>query len=742
MPPDQGRLRDVGVARLLRAQTDRKRTGVLEFRCSNSLRYRVYFLEGDIVAADSDAQDLRLGSLLYRLNKISLEQLEEAIEGATGEQQLGEILVEKGFLTSKERQEALFAQFHETLTTVFLLEDADYEFTVQETIFAENLQLFHDTAALIEEGEKLLEGVSELTRDIEANNHVYEVLKADFVPGRREEEEILRYIDGRRTAAEIFQLSPFDRMTTVHLLRLLLTHGVIREAAPQEAEEPAQAQHEPEDTARPLAPTPTDQDAGAKTVVKVGRSGTDDVEAGLFFSSQSVLDRVDLSHVDNYRLPVEHEHHGVVETLDADDESAESEDTMDRAEEPDETATVIAKSSADIAAETHGGNLAIEMDSEGDGLSEIFEGPSEDFMAIQGSDEEALLHIATDDIEFQETQLDVPLPGPAHGTPREQEGVEPLMKPMIARDGDTPPLRHGFPEHPDVAAEVTIEEDMEEDEEYTEILAHHIEAIEAGDRKAPDMGPIDAILGDDVVSGQLPPLDLDQPLFSEPPVLSDLSDDEIVIENGLESEEDERPLMDTPAPLTGAARRAEGADGTVTREQQEILDRITSLFKKPGARAAFGGSPEPWLPTSTPGTLGSFPDSLQGKDDAWLLRHAERYNAIFSAIFAHFQKKLGRDQTRQIFESFFMPGNSSFPELFIDVAFSDDGKLDVRRMLRNVSAYGTNHPADVLDACLNEVFYFLIRDIHLVLNQDEQDSLMKTIMPTREQIFKARFAEA
>ncbi len=758
--PDEGRLQDVGIARLLRAHRARKRTGILTFRCSNAVCYRLYFLEGDIVAASSDAQDLRFGAFLYRLNKITLEQLEEVLEIATAEQQLGELLVEKGFLSSQERQDYLKAQFREILNTVFLLEGAEYDFSPQETIFAENLQLFHDSDELIDDGERLLADLSRFTRDLEANDRVYEIVRPDFVPERREQEELLRYVDGKRTAAEIFHLSPFERMATARTLRLLLAQGVIEAIGVRhERKEEPETEANPRSEQREKLPAPVPREPddhlvlNAKTVVRVGRSGSEDIEAGLFFSAQSVLDRVDLSHVEPHDIVHAHPPYDVVETLAAEDDDHESDEVLEEVSPAHGAEAGPATSSdADLVEQVVVDDLdefPIEMDSEGDGLSEIFskdgEGEvGEDDPGYAASDAEALLHIATDDIEFQETLLDTPLPGRGGGA-EVIPGSPASASTEAAHAPPGTPLRHGFPEHPDVA-EVTIEEELD-DEEY-DVLARHIASMEGSSRvenleEAAEQGIEAAAREDsglDDVSRERPELLAEQPLFSKPPVLSDLSDDEIVIEDGLD-EVREEPLMDTPAILSGTVPRPVGdvSQDRISDEQQAILDSITGMFKKPGARAALGAPPA--LREEQPGSATPEPASSGHLDPGarrWLVQHGAVFNDVFATIASHFRKKLGDEQTRQVFESFFMPGNSSFPELFIDVQFDPDGRLDSSTMVENLLTYGTHHPAEVFDASLNEVFYFLIRDIHLVLDRAEQDALMEVVMPLRDRLFQER----
>jgi len=734
--PDRGRLAEVGVARLLRAHRERKHTGILTFRCSNAVHYTVYFLEGDIIAASTDVEDLRLGSFLYRLNKITLEQLEESLAAAQAEQQLGEILVERGLLSAEERQDFLTAQFQEILKAVFLLPDAEYTFTPQETIFAENLQLFLDTDELIEEGTRLLEAVTHLSAELEAADPVYEVAESSELPERRDEQELLRYVDGARSAREILAISPFDHNTTVHLFHVLLARGILRPVAPRKK---PRKQAPPPPTSPPTPPPENDGVSRARTVVRVGRSGSEDPDAGLFFSDQSVLDRVDLSHVNQYSIAHDIPLDGVVETVPADEEHEPVE-----AHEVVETHEAVEAHEEGEQEVNRGADDGIELDGEETSLSGIFaeEEAGEDTGEglVAADDAEALLHIATDDIEFQETQVDTPLPEGATGPEAPTGGTR-------GEEGEAQRalLRYGFPEHPE-GAEVTIEEEF--DEEELDLLAEHITALEgsstveeigqeAAGRIEPDEG--------ESVSGRLEealPLSADdQPLFTEPPILNDLSDDEIVIENGLDELED-TPLMTTPTVLQGTrSRHDQETQVRISEEQQAILNSITDIFKKPGARAALAGGPESAFTSRA--TTGKplrvdASDSLDAQEQRRLIHRGVLYSDIFALIFSHYRKKLGDTQTRQVFDSFFTPGNSSYPELFIDVEFGPDGRLDSHKMVQNLVSYAAPRSANMFDACLNEVFYFLIKDIHLVLEPDEQDAMMSAIMPLRDRLFQQR----
>jgi hypothetical protein len=189
-------------------------------------------------------------------------------------------------------------------------------------------------------------------------------------------------------------------------------------------------------------------------------------------------------------------------------------------------------------------------------------------------------------------------------------------------------------------------------------------------------------------------------------------------------------------PTESAAGRPAGSsqDDEMSQSERDILRSISDIFpqneagtghERKARRNQTGEQPTAYLSRSMNHAL-----------KATLRHRTDIYNRIFSVIFSHFQARLGREQAITRFQAFFNHRDRSYPELFIDLAFRADGTLDQELLLKNLEVYPTPRPAEVLDASLNEVFYFLLRDIHLLLNPEEQSEMMDAVVQVRNLLYK------
>jgi len=108
----------------------KKATGAL-IVSSGGLKKCIYFKIGQIVFATSNSSHDRLGDVLVKTGKLTRENLEYATQlfkKNAGLKKLGAILVENGFITSKDLFGGLKAQVKEIIFSLFLLNEADYQF--------------------------------------------------------------------------------------------------------------------------------------------------------------------------------------------------------------------------------------------------------------------------------------------------------------------------------------------------------------------------------------------------------------------------------------------------------------------------------------------------------------------------------------------------------------------------------------------------------------------------------------
>src|SRR4030043_2299110 len=90
---------------------------------------KVYLVKGDVIFASSTYEDDRLGEMLIKAGKITMEQYDESVKllKRTKKRQ-GAILVELGYLTPKDLFWGVKFQVMEIIYSLFQLEDGGYEF--------------------------------------------------------------------------------------------------------------------------------------------------------------------------------------------------------------------------------------------------------------------------------------------------------------------------------------------------------------------------------------------------------------------------------------------------------------------------------------------------------------------------------------------------------------------------------------------------------------------------------------
>ncbi len=124
------RLEDICVPRLLGIGHQQRLSGILTFRRSGTVRH-VYFEQGTVVYAASEVVAERFGERLCMLGCISPEQLAHAMAAAKPGKQLGECLVELGYLKASDVQALLVGHITYLVHSLFDWTSGEYQFQSQ-----------------------------------------------------------------------------------------------------------------------------------------------------------------------------------------------------------------------------------------------------------------------------------------------------------------------------------------------------------------------------------------------------------------------------------------------------------------------------------------------------------------------------------------------------------------------------------------------------------------------------------
>ncbi len=150
----KGNLKDYRLADILIGIQRSTRTGVLEIESGSFLK-KILIENGDVIFAASNNEDDRLGELLLKEGRITLEEYNQSsrLLQKTGDR-LGKVLVELGYLTPKELFWAVQHQMEEIILALFTLEEGKYEFKERPHPSEEMITLQLSAANLIYRGMK------------------------------------------------------------------------------------------------------------------------------------------------------------------------------------------------------------------------------------------------------------------------------------------------------------------------------------------------------------------------------------------------------------------------------------------------------------------------------------------------------------------------------------------------------------------------------------------------------------
>ncbi len=257
----EGTLRDFSLADILQLIALQHKTGLLNVR-SPSDTVTLGFVDGMLVSAESSAQrlDTRLGTVLVKTRRLSPEALQRALEIQSQTlQRLGFILLKNGFCTAQDLRDGLDIQIRRIAYGLFRWTDGDYVF--EQT---DHVDYDHESTTplaverLLMEGARMVDEWPIIEKVVRSLDLVYQrvpvaqpVIPADdeeltdeveAVPERsgkdrrldpvrisRAEWAVYELVDGRRTVAEINELTFLSEFDGCKAFYDLVSRGLIEE---------------------------------------------------------------------------------------------------------------------------------------------------------------------------------------------------------------------------------------------------------------------------------------------------------------------------------------------------------------------------------------------------------------------------------------------------------------------------------------------------------------------------------
>ncbi len=233
----EGKLENKTVPELVYRHYNSSSTGCLNIEENGDTR-KLFFEDGQIVYADSTADEDRFGEVLESAGKITSEQIEEAVENQQNGHKFGRTLVELGFIPPKELPEAVKLQVRHIVYNALHSESGSYSFE-NNTGEADIISLNLSTPELILEGLKkirnpriILKGIGHMEGLVDINPHpetaMQEVKLSDF------QQHIISLINGEIPVKELCNNLDKPAMTVCKNIFILVSLGILKKVPEDE----------------------------------------------------------------------------------------------------------------------------------------------------------------------------------------------------------------------------------------------------------------------------------------------------------------------------------------------------------------------------------------------------------------------------------------------------------------------------------------------------------------------------
>jgi tetratricopeptide (TPR) repeat protein len=243
MIPNSGNIKDYNFSKLLISLNKERKTGTLKISTPNITKI-LYLDKGSTIFASSSDEDERLGEVLVKAGKITIEQYKKSVEllKETGDRQ-GTILVRLGYLKPGDLFWGVKHQVKEIIYSLFQYEDAEYEFREGELNSNEVITLNMSTGNLIYEGVKRINNLTKISREMPDIDSVPKLgtdpacLFQD-VSLSSEAKNMLKMIDNKTTMQELIDRSSAGSFESIKTLYVLYSLGIIevRDTASEKTE--------------------------------------------------------------------------------------------------------------------------------------------------------------------------------------------------------------------------------------------------------------------------------------------------------------------------------------------------------------------------------------------------------------------------------------------------------------------------------------------------------------------------
>ena len=224
----RGQLADLPLPDILQHLRTSSSTGILSL-VSGGARKAVYLRDGRVVFAASNLPNDRLGELLLREGKITIEEYEASIRAISKGKRQGKALVEMGAIAPGDLWQGVQLQIQEIVYSVFQWADGQFHFEESSLPEKERITVDLDIRELIVAGLRRVDAHGAIQSRYPEPSLVVERVPDEGLPSLEPyENHVLSLCDGERSVAELCRESEIGESETLKVLLALLATGVLR----------------------------------------------------------------------------------------------------------------------------------------------------------------------------------------------------------------------------------------------------------------------------------------------------------------------------------------------------------------------------------------------------------------------------------------------------------------------------------------------------------------------------------
>lgn len=230
--PLKGNTKDTSLAKVLVYLNRHRKTGTLSLTTPIFTK-KIYLHSGDAIFASSTYADDRLGEMLLKADKITVEQYDKSVEILkSSKKRQGAILVEMGYITPKDLFWGVKYQVKEIIHSMFQVEQGEYDFTEGDIPTQEVITLKMSMGNLIYEGIKRIDNWTRIRSEMPDTASVFKLSDDPLslfqgIELSSPDKKILSMINGKKSIKEIIEGSWMGSFEALKILYVFWAIGIV-----------------------------------------------------------------------------------------------------------------------------------------------------------------------------------------------------------------------------------------------------------------------------------------------------------------------------------------------------------------------------------------------------------------------------------------------------------------------------------------------------------------------------------